>query len=716
MPICVRPAHAVGAASRRDIETVGRGKSRQDAASITGESNLGPNCKEIEIFMSPIVRRKAGDFIGPKPEILAPAGNKDAFLAALAAGADAIYCGLKSFSARMAARNFSLSELATLSALARKQETKVYLAVNTLLKSDELQMLGDQLKLVQKHVNPQALIIQDAAVAELAKQIGYQGEIHFSTLANVTMPRVLKRLTKTFGVQRVVLPRELNVDEIKQMAQACPRGLSLEVFIHGALCYGVSGRCYWSSFLGGKSGLRGRCVQPCRRRYKQGNQDNRYFSCQDFSLDVLVKVLASVPQIRAWKIEGRKKGPHYVYYTVTAYKMLRDEGNDPQIKKAALQLLEQALGRQGTHYHFLNQRPQNPVDVDSPSGSGLMVGVVRGSHDKPYIVPRMELLIQDKLRIGYEDDSWHQTFDLSKSIPKKGKFYFKIFRGRRPANGSPVFLIDRREKALVEKLNQLENQLGHPVKSIERKGGFTLRLPPGSPKKPHVWYMHVRRNPGQRMRKTSLALWLNIEGRPHVNPEDVKHVWWWLPPIIWPQDDDLWQQQVSDLIRMGARRFVLNAPWQMALFSRTDNFNLWAGPFCNIANPLAVRAFKMMGGQGVIVSPELGQGDFEALAAKSVLPVGVVVSGFWPFCVSRSLADGFKVGQPFTSPKGEQGWAYEHSRLYWIYPNWQVDLRASQSQLQKAGYRMFVHLDEPVPKSVKIKRRPGKWNWEIGLK
>ena len=666
--------------------------------------------------MSQIVRRKAGDFIGPKPEILAPAGNRDAFLAALAAGADAVYCGLKSFSARMAAQNFTLDELAPLAQLARKQGAKTYLTLNTLLKPADLTPMGQQLDLVRRHIQPEALIVQDLAVAELAKQVGYTGELHLSTLANVSMAGALKQLPKTFGVRRVVLPRELNIEEIKQAAQACPNDLGLEIFIHGALCYGVSGRCYWSSYLGGKSGLRGRCVQPCRRVYRQEKQKERYFACQDLGLDMLVKVLAGVPQIRAWKIEGRKKGPHYVYYTVTAYKMLRDEGHDPQIKKAAMQLLEQALGRPATHYHFLPQRPQNPVDTQAPSGSGLLAGAVRGGREKPYIEPRFDLLPQDKLRIGYEDDAWHHTIDLSKAVPKKGKFYFKLFRGRKPANGTPVFLIDRREPVLAEQINQLARLLapvGHP---LDQSSAFSLRLAPGSPKKPHVRLMHVLRKPGPRMRQTSLAIWLDPDRPIQPSAEEPAHTWWWLPPVIWPEDELRWREQVSGLLRAGARRFVLNAPWQTSLFRRPSDLILWAGPFCNLSNPLSVRAFKMMGGQGVIVSPELGSADLEVLAAKSVLPLGIVVSGFWPFCVSRTVAGNFKPNQSFTSPKGEDGWVRHYGSLYWVYPNWQVDLRTLQGQLQKFGFRLFVHLDEPVPRDVTIKKRPGLWNWNIGLK
>jgi U32 family peptidase len=662
-----------------------------------------------------IVRRKPGDFIGPKPEILAPAGNRDSFLAALAAGADAIYCGLKSFSARMAAKNFTLPELSVLADLARQRKVKLYLTVNTLIKPDELAPLGGQLELIDRHIAPDALIIQDLGVAALARQVGYKGELHLSTLANMTMPQALGHLAKTFDIQRMVLPRELDVDEIKLMAAACPQNLGLEIFVHGALCYGVSGRCYWSSYMGGKSGLRGHCVQPCRRRYTQEGEAKRFFACQDFSLDVLVKTLAVVPQLRAWKIEGRKKGPHYVYYTVTAYQMLRDEGHDPQVKKAALQMLEQSLGRTGTHYYFLPQRPQNPIDTEKPSGSGLLVGAVRGSRENLYLEPRFELLPDDKLRVGYEDDGGHQTLVLNRAVPKQGKFQLPMGGKSLPAKGTPVFLIDRREAALGEKIGRLAKELDHePI--LNTTPTFTLRLPPATPKRPEVQSMHVMRRPGQRLPRSSLALWLSPQALENTPAGTLSHAWWWLPPVIWPAEAELWQHVVRQLLRKGARRFVLNALWQSAFFERADDLNLWAGPFCNISNPLAVRAFKLIGGKGVIVSPELGRVDLEQLGSRSVLPLGVVVSGHWPFCVSRALAEEFKTDHPFVSPQGEEGWVHRYDNLYWVFPNWAIDLKSAQELLAKAGFRLFVHLDEPVPKAVRIKKRPGRWNWEIGLK
>ena len=204
------------------------------------------------------------DKISP-PQILAPAGNRAAFLAALAAGADAVYCGLKRFSARMEAKNFSIEELAALTALAHENGTQVFVTLNTLLKPGDLTATGQLLEMLERSVRPDAVIIQDLAVVPLVKQTGFSGQVHLSTLANASFSRALQVVGRSLGVNRVVLPRELNVDELKSLSAACPPGLDLEVFIHGALCYGVSGRCYWSSYLGGKSGLRGRCVQPCRR-------------------------------------------------------------------------------------------------------------------------------------------------------------------------------------------------------------------------------------------------------------------------------------------------------------------------------------------------------------------------------------------------------------------------------------------------------------------
>ncbi len=649
------------------------------------------------------------------PAILAPAGNKASFLAALAAGADEIYCGLKQFSARMEAKNFSLEELSALTRLAHDKGTKVHVAINSLLKTEDLDRTGTFLKLLDRWVKPDALIIQDLSLLQLARQTGFSGKLHLSTLSNVSFASALNLVKSKFRVHRIVLPRELTIDEIKAMALDCPNDLDLELFIHGALCYGVSGRCYWSSYLGGKSGLRGRCVQPCRRVYTQKDQSKRFFSCRDLSLDVLVKVLKTIPRVRAWKIEGRKKGPHYVFYTVKAYRILRDHGSDPKMKKQALTLLSYALGRTGTHYNFLPQRPQNPVGIDIQTGSGLLVGKVKGTQHKPFLIPREDLLPGDLLRLGYEDESWHGTQRVGKYVPKRGRFFLKTSSKTSPAKGTPVFLTDRREKSLEDMLSKLEKELNKkPVLKIT-SAAFNVRLPKKSRNKAMVSDLHVFRNPENTKFRGLTGLWLGSQTENKMPKVPGHRLWWWLPPVIWPEDEINFKELVNRVLKKGSRNFVLNAPWQLAFFSMPKKLNLWAGPFCNIANPLAVKTLASLGFKGAIVSPELGRKDYFMLPKHSPLPLGIVISGNWPLCVSRIVSEKLDTQKPLISPKDEECWVKKIESDYWVYPNWKLDISAKKNQLEKAGYRLFVHLVEPIPKEVTLKKRPGLWNWNLDL-
>jgi len=648
-----------------------------------------------------------------KPLILAPAGNRTSFLAALAAGADAIYCGLKHFSARMEAMNFTVSELAGLAALARSKKVKVYIAFNSLVKPGELEKAGRLLEQSNRMIKPDGIIVQDLAFLQLAKQIKYTGELHLSTLANVSFPKALHLAKKNLDISKIVTPRELNIDEIKAMADTCPKGVGLEVFVHGALCYGVSGRCYWSSFLGGKSGLRGRCVQPCRRIYRQKEQRKRYFSCQDLSIDVLVKVLLQIPQISVWKIEGRKKGPHYVFYSVTGYRMLRDHGHDPQKKKTALAILAYALGRQGTHYNFLPQRPQNPINIKLQTGSGLLMGRTRGPKLKPYLVSRDNLFVGDLLRVGYEDEPWHHTCKVPRNIPKKGHFYLKLSaKTSPPEKGTPVFLIDRNEKELQEHLAGLEKELEKIPRPQGISSKFTTKLPARKKKRMKPFELSITRKQGRIRSRNHFGLWLASE-RNHLSKSLVSRCWWWLPPVIWPENEKQMEKSLQSVLKQGGCHFMLNAPWQIVLFKSLKGLNLWAGPFCNTANVLAIETLAALGFSGAIVSPELCRKDYLHLPKKSPLPLGIVIAGNWPLCISRTAPADLKAGQLFASPRGEQAWIMNYGEDFWVYPNWKIDLGAKKSELQRAGYSMFIHLNEPLPKKAKLKKRPGMWSWNI---
>jgi putative protease len=651
----------------------------------------------------------------PPPAILAPAGSRASFMAALAAGAEAVYCGLKAFSARMEAKNFHLDELAALTELAHAKRTRVFVTLNTLITAGDLDAAGRLLDQLNRYVHPDAVIVQDLAMAGLVRQTGFAGEVIWSTLANVSFPEALPVIRAKLPIDSLVLPRELTVDEIKAMAAASPPGLGLEVFIHGALCYGVSGRCYWSSFLGGRSGLRGRCVQPCRRVYAQGGEQRRFFSCQDLNLDVLVKVLLTIPQIRAWKIEGRKKGPHYVYYTVAAYRMLRDHAGEPCMKKAALDLLARALGRPGTHYHFLSQRPQNPVDTRNTTGSGLLIGRVKGGGRASFFNPSEALLKGDVLRVGYEDEPGHGIERIGRSVPRGGR-HFLSASPRPVPKGTAVFLIDRREKALDDLINGLEAEMAAGTRLREPPSSFRPNRPPPFRGRMPALELRVCRLPPRGGETGCSGLWLSEAALADLPERNGRQIWWWLPPVVFPSDAAPIRALVAAACARGSRTFVLNDPWQVGLFDPlASRLRLWAGPFCNLANPLALQTAAALGFEGAIVSPELGAADMLALPRSSPLPLGVLIGGNWPLCVARTAAADLKLDASFRSPKGEEAWAVRHGPLMWVYPNWRLELQDRRRELEQAGYRLFVHLIEPLPDRVALKERPGRWNWDVGL-
>ncbi len=643
------------------------------------------------------------------PKILAPAGNRDCFLAAVAAGADAVYCGLKIFSARMEAENFSIEELSALTRLAHSKNVEVFLALNSIIKEKEKEKVFRILCKLRRFVDCDALIIQDPAIIVLAQKAGFKNKFHLSTLGNCTFPSGLAAAAD-MGFKTIVLPREFTIDEIKNMAEKIPENTDLEIFVHGALCYSVSGRCYWSSWFGGKSALRGRCVQPCRRMYEQKGKKQQYFSCMDFSADVLCKVLRQIPEIGAWKIEGRKKGPHYVYYTVKAYKILRDH---PEDKKQALLFLDYAMGRQFTHYNLLSQRKMNPLDHLSETGSGLFAGRVKNPGE-PYFITRESLFPSDLLRIGFEDDTFHDIQKVTRAVPKKAKFYLNRKLKHKIKKGTPVFIIDRRGKELADKLDILAAELENITRPGVGPVKKSLDLPPGRKHRKILLsetQIHVSRG-NQRQATQKNASWISTGNYGNAPSSGG---WLWLDPLIFPDEEKKCAQYISRAIRKGAKKFVLNAPWQLSFFKNPEKLNLWAGPFCNIANSAAIYRLKKSGFSGVIISPELDRETILSLPASSTLPLGIVIHGLWPLGISRSISSDLALNKPFTSPKGEISWVSKHNNNYYVFPNWYLDLRSKKDLLKKAGFCVFVHINEHIPRGIRLKKRPGLWNWNLTL-
>lgn len=251
-----------------------------------------------------------------KPSLLAPAGGMAALKAAVFAGADAVYFGGGNFNARAFAGNFAAEEMSEAFRICRLYGVKVYITLNTLLSDKELPLALDFVKELEEKYRPDAYIVQDLGLIKVLKQSFPQIPIHASTQMQLHSSYSFETL-KRLGVSRVVLARELSKEDIKAAANC---GIETEIFIHGAICVCQSGGCLMSSFIGGRSGNRGKCAQPCRQSY-----GGKYpLSLKDMCLANHIPEICSMG-VDCLKIEGRMKSPEYVYETVKIYRRLLDE-------------------------------------------------------------------------------------------------------------------------------------------------------------------------------------------------------------------------------------------------------------------------------------------------------------------------------------------------------------------------------------------------------
>ena len=257
-----------------------------------------------------------------KIEILAPCGSFDSVIAAVRSGADAVYLGAKSFSARAGAENFSFEELKEAVDYCHLRGVRVHQTVNTVVFDDELEDAKEVI-LSAARAKVDALIVQNLGVAYLAKKLAPSLALHASTQLSIHSPSGVK-LMKELGFSRVVLARELSRAEIQEIRESCP-DIELEVFVHGALCMSVSGQCYFSAVIGSRSGNRGRCAQTCRLPFSIGNKKGYALSLKDNSVIDELRDMQELGVTSA-KIEGRLKRPEYVSAAVRACVQSRDNG------------------------------------------------------------------------------------------------------------------------------------------------------------------------------------------------------------------------------------------------------------------------------------------------------------------------------------------------------------------------------------------------------
>ncbi|MDR2659156.1 MAG: U32 family peptidase [Spirochaetaceae bacterium] len=577
-----------------------------------------------------------------KIELLAPAGNVEAFNAAFSSGADAVYIGLKRFNARLRGANFTYAQFEEAARCLHRSGRKIYVAVNTVFEQREAGRMYQLLKYLSK--SPcDGIIVQDFGVLNMAKTYFPSLKIHSSTQMNIASSKAANLLSKE-GVTRAVLARELSFEEIKTI-----RGntnIELEIFAHGSLCVSESGLCLFSSYLGGKSANRGMCTQACRRLYSveggesgDGGRNAYYFSPKDLQLLEKVPLLVSAGAVNALKIEGRMKSADYVGCVVRAYREALDvientitAGADEEavaragadaVNRAGA-LLKNDFARQKTTFYFDGSAASKNLDFwinpGQDGGTGVKLGCIKKIKDgedgavlaligteadseSGTVIPAAG----DSIRLHRADDSERAAHKI-KYVERQadGSFWVDI-----PASftkGDNVYLISvkgmsRRYQPVLQQTEDSKNRHGQPgfekAPSVKFTAGKSVKK--NKEDFPEGLYVSVSRiedmfiaqsaRPAALIAAFSYAEMKRLVNEKKSLPFKPKDIILSLPPFFSENDAALYGETIEKLIAAGYSRYIIN---NLAHIPLLKNQKLIAGPYLYTFNRFAVSFLSEM--------------------------------------------------------------------------------------------------------------------------
>ncbi|MDR3341830.1 MAG: U32 family peptidase [Treponema sp.] len=567
-------------------------------------------------------------------ELLAPAGSPEALDAAVGAGADAVYLGLKTFNARMRSANFAYSQFEGALRSLHRMGRKLYVTVNTVFEQREADRLYQLLKYLAS-LGPDGLIIQDFGLIPMVRNNFPSLKLHASTQMNIASARGVNALSK-YGVSRVVLARELSLKEITEIR--LHTNMELEIFVHGALCVSASGLCLFSSYLGGKSANRGMCTQACRRYYHpdyrgvslEQEGGGYYFSPSDLQLIEQVPALVQAG-VNSFKIEGRMKSAEYVGTVVSAYRRVIDalaQEDGPGVQAAiaeGLGILRNDFARTKTIFYFNQGDAGGTIDwlkADQSGGTGILLGAilkVKGAGDaRRGLIPRGAVMpvAGDSVRLHRSDDSDRKSYKMSAlEQDRSGSPHLWIPIPEGFDVGDAVYLIQTKTMS-----KRYAPVIPHTLESFRRTPGRDKApLMPTPPvhknilkKFPEGLYGAVSRIEDlyilQSVRPMKVLLAYNprtvaaILGEPRsplpFTPEEIILV---LDPYFPQALDGALTEAIPELIRRGYHRFVVNNPGHFSYF-RTTDAALIAGPYLYVFNRWAASFVSTMG-TDLFISP-----------------------------------------------------------------------------------------------------------------
>lgn len=604
-------------------------------------------------------------------EILAPCGGAEGLAAALNTGADAVYVGMKRFSARRNAENFSDEELKNAVIECHKRRVKLYVTLNTLVYDSELEELAHCIRMAAE-CDVDGLIMQDLGAAALAEAICPELPRHASTQMTLNSVSGVKA-AKKLGYSRVVIGRELSKDEIDEISDNTR--LQLEIFVHGALCVCVSGQCYMSSLFGGRSGNRGLCAQPCRLDFSVNGRHN-VLSLKDGSI---VEHLPELPHIASFKIEGRMKRPEYVACAVDACRKSLDGAeydrkrledifsrggltesyfdgtmNDMQGIRGKDDVENSANALKGIKELYKSEYPRCKLNMEVIIKRGepvKAVGTVGRGNSASIISAHTDIIPEEAKGAPITAES------VCERMSKLGGTQF--YAGEMTAEVDDGLYVSaaalnalRRDICAAEEQSTL-NGLTHEYKVSERD--IRAMLPrKAEPRNGNDIRYRAEVHTAKQLRQ-ALALDFDLIYAPmgllDENTPDKRRIAV-IPPLILSDCEEETAARLDELRDMGFNKGLAHTLGHAELL-KEHSFNVLGGYRMNVLNSLAAKACSDFGFWDITLSFE---GTAAALAEiSSPRPVGIVAYGRLPLMLTRRcpIVDGKPCGRKTPFGAGE---------------------------------------------------------------
>lgn len=591
-------------------------------------------------------------------ELLAPAGTMECLKTAVQSGADAVYLAGKQFGARSYAGNFSQEEMYEAAAYCRLRGVKTYVTVNTVALDREFSDLDAWIEVLAE-AGVDGVIVQDMGVLQRIHQICPTLPIHGSTQMTVHNADGVLALEK-LGVTRVVLARELSKKDIAYISKNT--SAELEVFVHGAMCMSYSGQCLMSSVLGGRSGNRGKCAQPCRLAYGKGDGKERFFlSLKDMSL---IEHLAELKEmgVTSLKIEGRMKGPAYVGSVVETFRRCMDENRKPH--KEELEMLDRVFFRGGlTDGYFTGKtgpamfafsKPDNPYEKNQTDWAGVgenrrtaLACTAEFEEGKP---PALTLIGMGEEIHCFGDAPLNQALknpankeNILKQLGKTGGTAFFFQPMNISVKGNPFIPIQTINALRRQGISQMEEAiLNKAKKQVKMTPEIEIKKMP-EPKvlaysasvQTMEQYMAIAKLPFVRI---GIPVHIVYENREHLIKDAERIIL--VPPVILREEERaLVSGQLEELRKMG---FQMLQAENIGWLEQAEDFQLWGGHRLNVTNSNALDFYHKKGMVGLCISAELNLAQIRDL--KKSMPIEALMYGYLPLmitenCVRKNMDD-----------------------------------------------------------------------------